>query len=177
MRLVMVRSHLEQIPEFGLPLGFSIRTFRPGDEEHWLRIHLAADKFNESSPELFVRAFGSDISRLGKRQLYLCDGLGAVVGTGTAWFDDDFEGARFGRVHYMAIMPEHQGRGLGKALMTAVCRRLGELGHDQTYLSTSSLRLPAIRLYRLFGFEPLIQSGEEGRVWAEVTASLRRDRS
>jgi GNAT superfamily N-acetyltransferase len=56
-------------------------------------------------------------------------------------------------VHWVAIVPECQGIGLGKALMTLLCQRLRELGHDQAYLFTSSERVSAIRLYLRFGFE------------------------
>lgn len=174
----MTRANLDNLPECALPAGFSLRWYQPGDEAHWLRIHRAADKFNEITPELFQSQFGSvaerglqsastceagnpDIScrsaqELGERQCYLLTPAGEVIGTGTAWFNENFEGARWGRVHWMAILPEFQRRGLGKALLAAVCRRLRELGHDRAYLSTSSARVHAIKLYRQFGFEPLV---------------------
>jgi len=166
--VLMVCDDLKGIPEFGMPQGYSMRLYQPGDEEHWWRIHLAADKLNEITPELFARSFGTDPALLAQRQWYLFDPSGAAIGTGTAWFDDNFQGAGFGRVHYLAVVPEHQGRGLGKALMTAVCRGLRELGHDRAYLTTSSLRTAAIRFYQRFGFGPLIQSEEDQEVWRRL---------
>jgi len=44
MRVKMVRKDLENIPQFTLPPGYSFRAYRQGDEEHWLRIQLAADR-------------------------------------------------------------------------------------------------------------------------------------
>ena len=80
--------------------------------------------------------------------------------------------ARWGRVHWMAIRPEFQGRGLGRALLTVICRRLRELGHERAYLHTSAARLAAIRLYLGFGFEPVLRNAEEETVWKAVLAGL-----
>jgi ribosomal protein S18 acetylase RimI-like enzyme len=164
----MIRKNLEQIPEFELPDGFSLRQYRPGDEENWLRIHLVADRLQPITPELYVREFGSDRARLSERQYFLLAPNGQAIGTATAWFKDNFEGRRFGRVHWVAIVPEYQGRGLAKPLMSTICRRLQELGHDCAYLTTSTARLPAINLYRRFGFEPLIRTPEEADIWKRL---------
>ena len=164
----MTRANLDNSPEFEPPSGFSLRWYQPDDEAHWLRIHLAADHLNEITPELFQRQFGSDEKLLRERQCYLSDPHGDVIGTGTAWFNNNFDGARWGRVHWVAIIPEFQGRGLGKALMTAICRRLPELGHQRAYLTTSTARVPAIKLYLKFGFEPLIRSVEDESLWREL---------
>ena len=164
----MLRKTLDHIPEFPLPPGYVCRNFRAGDEELWVRIHLAADHFNTISPELFRQQFGSDSSLLAQRQLYLLDESGPPVGTGTAWFPHRFDRARAGRVHWVAIVPERQGRGLGKALMTLICQRLCELGHHQAYLFTSSERLPAIRLYLRFGFEPWPANQHDRTLWRTI---------
>ena len=190
----MSRANLEGVPEFALPAGYSLRWYQPGDEAYWLCIHLATDRYNKIDPALFERQFGvaqerglqsasasegrsgmnSALRDLGERQCYLLASTGSAIGTGTAWFTDDFEGCRWGRVHWMAIIPEFQGRGLAKSLMTAICRRLRELGHDRAYLSTSTARHAAIGLYLKFGFEPLIRSEEEAALWREVLPSVVR---
>jgi GNAT superfamily N-acetyltransferase len=184
----MTRANLDDSPAFTMPDGFSLRWYQPGDEAHWLRIQIAADRFNQCTPELFQDQFGpaaghglqsasafkrrsgmnSALHELGERQCYLLAPTAEVIGTGTAWFKDDFEGARWGRVHWMAIAPEFQGRGLGSALLTAICQRLRELGHERAYLTTSTARVPAIRLYLKFGFEPLIRNVEDKRAWRDL---------
>ena len=161
----MVRESLDNIPEFTVPVGFSLRWYRRGDERHWFGIHVVADVQNQITRELFQREFGTDERLLTERQCYLLDAGGNPIGTGTAWFDDDFVGTRVGRVHWVAVVPEHQGRGLAKPLMTEVCRRLSELGHTRAYLSTSTARLRAIRLYLRFGFVPLIRNEMEAALW------------
>ena len=148
----MVRERLERFPEFPLPAGFSIRWYQAGDEEVWLQIHRSAERLQSVTPELFGQQFGSDAALLSERQCYLVATGGEAIGTATAWFNDDFEGARFGRVHWVAVTPDYQGRGLARPLLTAVCRRLQDLGHDRAYLTTSAARVAAIKLYRRFGF-------------------------
>src|SRR5712672_1663168 len=92
--LKMARANLDNVPEFALPTGFALRRYQPGDEAHWLRIHLAADKLNKITPELFQKQFGPGEKNLCERQCYLLGPRGQVIGTGTAWFDENFEGAR-----------------------------------------------------------------------------------
>lgn len=188
----MTRANLENLPEFAPPSGFTLRWYQPGDEAHWLRIHRAADRLNKITPDLFQRQFGPELERvlpsastcarrsglksalqaLGERQCFLLAPTREVVGTGTAWFDDDFEGGRWGRVHWLAVAPEFQGRSLGKALLAAICQRLRERGHERAYLTTSTARVPAIRLYLRFGFEPMIRHVEEERRWRELAPLL-----
>lgn len=171
--IVMVREHLEEIPKFALPPGYSWRWFQHGDEELWFKIQLAADRLSKITPELFREKFGTDEKLLAQRQCFIFDEVGNATGTATAWFDENFLGQNFGRVHWVAVVPEHQGRGLGKALMTVTCCRLEELGHERAYLRTSTARGQAIQLYRRFGFVPLIRNPEDERNWREVLAGRR----
>ncbi len=166
-RVVMVREHLEGIPEHALQKGFALRWYRAGDEKHWLEIHRRADGRSLITEELFAQKFGSDEGELGRRQCYLVAPGGETIGTATAWFDNNFDGRAFGRVHYVAILPEFQGKGLSKPLMTVVCQRLKQLGHGQAYLTTSTGRPRAIRLYLEFGFAPLVRDEKEAEAWGE----------
>lgn len=153
-RLVMVRPDLENLPGYPLPSGYSLRWFQPGDDVIWTRIQLAADPFNKITPSLFTREFGTDCAVLAERQCYLLDPQGLPIGTASAWFNPTSEKGTCGRMHWVAILPEFQGRGLAKPLLATVCRRLKELGHTRAYLTTSTARVAAIHLYRRFGFVP-----------------------
>ncbi|PYI87405.1 MAG: GNAT family N-acetyltransferase [Verrucomicrobia bacterium] len=161
VRVVMVREDLENILEYPVPAGYAVRWYQPGDEQLWLNIHLAADKYHPITPELFAREFGEARDLLKDRQCFVFDANEKPVGTATAWFNDNFNGAAYGRVNWVAVVPQHQQRGLGKTLMTLICRRLRELGHRRAYLTTSTAQTPAIRLYHRFGFVPLIRSAQD----------------
>ncbi len=168
----MVRENLEDLPEHALPGGYELRMFGPGSVADWEAIHRQADRYTQITPELFRREFGDDDEVPAQRQFYLFDPEGQAIGTATAWFDDEPPGPAWGRVHWVAIIPQYQGRGLAKPLLSAVCGRLRELGHTRTYLVTSTARVPAIRLYTRFGFRPDIQSPEDAEIWRKMESYL-----
>lgn len=168
----MVREELSSVPHHALPSSFSFKWYRPGDEQHWLRIQQQADKYNQISLDLFRQQFGSDVETLAQRQCFILNGEGQPVGTATAWFDLHYHGREYGRVHWVAIIPEMQGQGLAKPLMTVVCRRLRELGHEWVYLTTAPERIPAINLYLKFGFVPEVGSDAELRAWRGIEEKL-----
>lgn len=172
--ICMVLPTLENLPGFAPPRNWSVRWYQPGDEAVWFRIQLAAERQHEITLKLFRQQFGQEQRLLGERQCYLLDPRGQPAGTATAWFDDNFEGGRWGRVHWVAILPRHQGQGLGSLLMTAVCHRLRALGHTRAFLRTSANRIPAIKLYLRFGFEPHPRSAEEERLWRGILAQFGR---
>jgi GNAT superfamily N-acetyltransferase len=160
----MIHDNLEQTPTFDCPEPYRILPYRSGWEDDWLRIHERSDQLNVFTPFVFVDQFGRDSSLLADRQFYLVDAESMPVGTATAWVET--RGAHTGRVHWVAILPEHQGKGLAKPLLTTVCQKLLSLGHRKGCLSTSTARIPAISLYLRFGFRPLIQSDEDELSWS-----------
>ncbi|MFW6039373.1 MAG: GNAT family N-acetyltransferase [bacterium] len=155
-RIWMFRDDLEAIPQHPLPAGYTFHWYEPGDERHWLAIHRVADIYNTFSPETFTKQFHGDTDALRQRQCYLLDAQGEPIGTATAWYDDanigEADNQSFGRVHWVAIVPEAQGRGLARPLLTVILNRLRELDHRRAYLSTQTARSRAIHLYERFGF-------------------------
>ncbi len=168
----MVRTHLNSIREHLLPVGYSIRWYQPGDELPWYEIQNKADIFNDITPELFEQQFGRDANLICQRQFYILDDNGAPIGTSSAWFGGSMRDNSWGRVHWVAILPEYQGRGLAKPLMSITCWRLNELGHSKAYLTTSPKRTAAIHLYLKFGFVPEISSEIDRKIWADLRATF-----
>ena len=150
----MIRPHLDDLPIFTLPAAFSLRWYRPGDEAYWVAIQSTGYR-SAITLDKFAAEFGDDREALPQRQCYLLDEQGQPIGTATAWLPEAHYEAAFGRIHWVAIVPEYRGRGLAKPLMTAVCQRLQALGHTKAYLTTSNERPVAVQLYRQFGFTPL----------------------
>ena len=148
------------------------RWYQSGDEVLWLRIQSLADKYNKVTPDLFQEEFGTDTRVLCDRQCFLYDGDDNAIGTASAWFDDQ-ESQSLGRVHWVAIIPQYQGRGLAKPLLAVVCNRLKSLGHRKTFLTTQTCRVPAINLYAKFGFAPVIDCDADRQIWKELAKHVK----
>jgi len=164
----MVREDLEDIPQYPLPAGYAMRLYRPGDRETWMRIHREAESPDGDWGKCFDGEFGGDLAGMAKRCCYLVSPRGRDVGTVTAWYDRRFLGRRWGRIHYVAIVPEHRGKGLSRSIMTVAMERLRRLGHRRAMLVTQTHRIPAIRTYLRFGFVPEMTSDNAARAWKLV---------
>lgn len=145
-------ADLAAAPVFPLPESFSVQNIRAGAEPTWLAVQLAAEKQLAITADWFWNDFGRDGSAHAERILFLHDANGKAVGTAAAWLDDETKRPELGRIHWVAIAPSHQGRGLAKPLVSATLQRLRELGHSSAYLKTDSSRPIAIRVYEAFGF-------------------------
>jgi GNAT superfamily N-acetyltransferase len=153
--LWMLRENLDDLPSHPLPPGYAIRWHQPGDELIWAELQAPFYEPGAITPETFYRWFGTDAGAHARRIAFLVDASGQAVATSAAWSHDGFRGPEWGRVHWVAVAEGYQGRGLGKALLSATLRRLVELGHTKAYLTTSRDRPKAVGLYRYFGFVEL----------------------
>lgn len=172
IEVCMLRDHLagEPLLHTQPPAGYALRPYQPGDSATWVRVHQRAEPYHHVDDALFQREFGGDQALLAQRQLFLCDAQGEAVGTATAWVPQPERPTHLGRVHWVAIAREHQGRGLMLPLVAALCRRFLELGHSGAYLTTESLRLVAIRGYLRLGFTPELRHAADRAAWREVLA-------
>ncbi|MGI6199835.1 MAG: GNAT family N-acetyltransferase [Christensenellales bacterium] len=89
-----------------------------------------------------------------RRVLLAADGQGRLAGCAALWPGRHF-GRRRERVHFVAVRPDCQGRGLAQGLLTAVLDLAEDLGCGrELYLTTQTWSWPAVRLYRRYGFVP-----------------------
>jgi GNAT superfamily N-acetyltransferase len=173
--VTMTREHLEDIPQFHLPPGFTVRWYQDGDEELWLEIERASEDHIEITHELFVEWHGDHLPVLKDRMFFLLDSEMNTIGTATAWFLNEYNGKPYGRVGWVAIIPEMRSRGLSRPMMTVLCNRLKDLGHKRAYLTTSTARFPAIRLYWQFGFRPEYEEVDDRMVWQELERLIQQE--
>jgi GNAT superfamily N-acetyltransferase len=174
VNITMVRETLEDLPDYPLPRPWSIRLYEAGDDAAFDDIWVAADENGQAHPGLFAVEFTPRIADVPARMHFLLDEKGRAVGTATAWSNDSFEGGSWGNVHWVAIKPEAQGKGLAKPLMAAVLKRLKALGHTRAYLVTQTVRLTAISLYLDLGFKPLAKTDEQKAHWKGVHEKLAK---
>jgi ribosomal protein S18 acetylase RimI-like enzyme len=171
--VAMRRANLDNLPTFALPPGFSATYYQPGDAAAWLAVQQAAERHILIDEPRFWRAFGWHPEELPRRQIFIRNDAGTPIGTITAWFGNDKDDDEIGRIHWVAIVPDYQGRGLAKPMLALACWRLRELGHTHAFLDTSSARVPAINLYRSFGFAPDLATPEDAANWQELLPFLK----
>jgi GNAT superfamily N-acetyltransferase len=165
----MVREDLANLPGCRLPTGFSFRPFEQGDGMLWAQIESSAGEFASSNPALdhFRKEFGTREKELSRRCLFLQTVEGQAIGTATAWYGTLLPGAVAGRLHWVAIRKEYQGRGLGKPLVGRAIQLLAAF-HKRAYLTTQTTSYAAVKIYLDFGFKPYIINKSQERSWAMI---------
>jgi GNAT superfamily N-acetyltransferase len=169
----MIHHHLARAPHFALPAGYDMRFYREGDVPTWMRIQQAAETHFVPTAEIFARSMPGDTAYLTARVMFLVDPSGAEIGTITAWNDDLFNGRDMGRIHWVAIIPDAQGRGLAKPMMSAACDVLRTRGYPAAWLETNTRRIPALNLYLQFGFKPHPRDETERNAWRAIAPHLK----
>ena len=163
----MTRENMENIPQFAIPDGFAIRNYRRNEGHIWTRIQRAAEPYIDIDDGLFMREFKRDLSAMEDRSFYLTTDTGEEIGTITAWWQAE----GWGQIHWVAICPAYQGRGLSKPMMSVAMERLKQ-SHDRCFLDTSTRRIPAIKRYLDFGFIPDGSRENSREAWREVASVL-----
>lgn len=170
--VVMIRPHLKALPVVPFPGGCGIRSMRVEDIGLWTDIQREAEPYFPISDTLFREQFGDDPSAIGWRCFLVTDPKGLGIGTISSWYNRDFHGQDYGRIHWVSLRPAWQGKGLGKAALAYAMARLAQW-HERAYLVTSSERLAAIHLYLDFGFTPDLSEAEAPAVWREIATRLK----
>ena len=170
----MVRDSLDGIPEHELPEGFHFRTFEHGEERIWAEVQTRAGSFPsvEKALEDFDKEFKNRQDEFQERCLFLVDDeSGEVIGSTTAWLDPDFQGRDHGRIHWVAIVPEFQGRKLAKPMLCEAMRMLRNW-HERVCLATHTHCRKAIRMYLDFGFVPVMTTERAEEAWALMAVAI-----
>lgn len=172
--LVMIRDHMTGFPLYDLPAGYALRTYQPGDDLTWARIEHVVDEFEtvDDALQRFGTYFGGDTAALASRCFFLTDAEGTPVGTASAWFRE-LDGEPRGEVAWVGILPAHQGKGLGKPLLSAVMTRLAQ-DHDRVWLGTQTPSYRAVNLYLDYGFVPYVRGSQDEEGWQIIERLLNR---
>jgi GNAT superfamily N-acetyltransferase len=137
-----------------LPQGFSFCHFTPRNVDDWSRIETSVLEFasEKLAKSYFEATFLPCEEELRKRCLFVLNAEGVPVATANAWYVDSDLGYQ-ALLHWVAVCPEYQGRGIGKAVVKkalSVFSRLDE-GHS-VWLHTQTWSHVAIRMYHSLGF-------------------------
>ena len=176
IRLAMIRDDLLGIPQYTLPEGFQIRLFEKGDEQHWANTETRVEEFKDEQAALerFKKEFGDHIEEMTKRCLFIENKDGEVIATTTAWYGKlEGENEILGRIHWVGVVPEYQGRKLSKPLLSAAMNILAN-NHSKAYLTSQTTSYQAVNMYLNYGFKPLIINPTCHEAWALMENTLNR---
>ncbi|MGL4522320.1 MAG: GNAT family N-acetyltransferase [Bacilli bacterium] len=145
----------DEVPTIpSLPEHYFFRLYEPGDALYWAEIECSVGEFASEKEALsyFNKEF-QDEEKVKKRMLFLCEPGGTPIGTYTAW-DISLENEVFPLVHWVAIHPTYQGKGLGKAIVAEGLRLSIALNEEKKpiLLKTQTWSAHAVALYRNVGF-------------------------
>lgn len=171
--VVMCYRNIAQAPRYALPAGYSMRFYHDGDVATWVRVQQAAETYFVPTAKTFSESMPGTPQYLAQRVMFLLDGSGSEVGTITAWNSTRFTGQDVGQIHWVALIPTVQGRGLSKPMLSAALDVLRERGYSEAWLETGTGRIPALNLYLHFGFEPYPRDETERAAWRDVAPRLK----
>ncbi|OGG47811.1 MAG: hypothetical protein A3F84_12775 [Candidatus Handelsmanbacteria bacterium RIFCSPLOWO2_12_FULL_64_10] len=147
---------LRDLPPVRLPEGYAIRAYRDGDAGAFVRVKNAAFAGETGSgrawtSEDFRKEYLESPHFRPERVFFAVCGE-EPVGTTTAW-TWTHEGREVGLIHWVAVVPEHRGKGLGEALNVRALHHLREMGYREAVLNTNASHKAAVRLYHRLGFQ------------------------
>ncbi len=143
-----------------LPDGYSYALFNPSLVDGWSKIEASVLEFDgESQAKTYFEAtYVPHMDELQRRCVFILDAKGTPVATATAWYANSDLGYQ-AALHWVAVRPEHQGNGLGKAIVKKALGIFNRLDNGRpVWLHTQTWSHVAVRLYRSLGFS-LVKTG------------------
>jgi mycothiol synthase len=155
------RSLAGDLPEVVLPQGYTMRNMREEDNL-CERCYVLGRAFGGANP-LCEEVYQSLQSAPGYRRdldLVVTDAAGAFAAFALVWYNPVNQTGTFEPV---GVDPDHQRKGLGRAVMVEGMRRLQALGARTAYVTTDHAE-GANCLYHAVGFE----LADVNRVWKKL---------
>jgi len=167
LQMIWPGDLLDSPPVMRIPFGYSLRTYRPGDEPRFFRLMELAGwpGWNEEvlrpwRARLLVEGWFIVVHR----------GSAEVVASAMALHSEAYPGG--GELGWLAGHPAHAGRGLGMVVSAAVTARLMEGGCRVIHLYTEDYRLAALKTYLKLGYVPFLYAEGMFERWRAVCARL-----
>ena len=153
--LYFYKTDTKNYPRYELPRGYRIEFYKKGDERFWAELEVSLGQFDsvEEGVRAFERSFinGQDL-KAEERVAFVKDELGEYVATCALW-DGEYLGEKCQRLHWLAVSDKCAGKGIAKALISALLDLYNSLGYEGfIYLLTGTWYYKAIGIYRKFGF-------------------------
>ena len=156
--VIMKKTDVHSYPAYRLSDGFSFVPYTPGREYEWCQIQTRAGMTENvrKAREIFEQKFKPYTELLTEHCIFIVDDADRAVASAALWPGKHF-GTEHWRIHWVAVDPDYQGMGMGKALMTCLMDIFNSEDHGKwLYVTSQSWNYCAINIYYHFGFRPYL---------------------
>ena len=169
LQMVWPEHRLNAPPVVRLAPGYSLRTFRPGDEPRFFKLMELA-----GWPGWDNERLKPSLSRILPDGWFMAvhEASGEIVATAMALHNYSGLHPFRGDIGWLAGDPAHAGHGLGSAVSAAATARLIAAGYRDVRLGTEDFRLAAIKVYLKLGYMPVLCPAEMTERWKAICAAL-----
>lgn len=156
-------------PAYTIPAGYDLRRYQEGDEERFFEIMERAgwpgwDR-DRLKPWLYRILPGGWLMIITEKEK-------EIAASSMATHDHTWIQPFCGEVGWTVTDPDHTGKGLGTALVSAVTARFLDAGYRTIHLYTEPWRLAALKLYLKVGYVPLLDDTAASDSWREICAQV-----
>lgn len=137
-----------------LAKGYKLVYYQAGDENAWCEIETSVGEFDKvaDAQTYFQKTFAPYPEELAHRMAFIEDDNDQKIATCTAWWGKNNEPL----LHWLAVKPEAQQKGLARFLAATITQLLTDLNPEKAiFLHTQTWSYPAIFLYEKLGYEIL----------------------
>ena len=162
-------------PRCPLPKGYELRSYEPGMEQDWALLQTSVEHMDSVEEALarFHAEYDSDMETLKNRSAFVYGPDGKLAASAILWYGSHF-GRKLARIHWVAVAPEEQGKGLCKALMTVLMDMYHKFNlAGGLYLTSQTWSYKALNIYRQFGFKPY--TGPQPSGWKAETDDFEQE--
>lgn len=162
LQMVWPEQRFAAPPVVHVPPGYTLRTYRRGDEAGFCKVMELAGW--PGWDETTLRPWSARIPP-DAWFMILHDASQTLVATAMGLHDHSDDHPFGGELGWVAVDPAHHGRGLGTAVCAAVTARLIAAGYRNIHLYTEHWRLAALKLYLKLGYVPFLYTPEMPERW------------
>jgi mycothiol synthase len=144
----------ERLPSSPLPEPYRLRVYEAGGENAWLDLLNASAEFGAWNRDRLEREILSTLLPGGG---IFAAHEGRLIGCASVCFMKEYSPNAI--LMYVALLPEHRGKGLGQALVWETLRVSQRERYPAMILHTENHRHAAVRTYFQLGFLPQLAEG------------------
>ncbi len=136
-----------------LEVNYKLRRFKPSDLEAVIRIN------RECLPENYTTLFFMNLHKRFPETFLVAEANKEIAGYIMCRIETGIPSfkllgiTRKGHVISIAVLPEHQQKGIAHALMQETMQAMVSYKAKECYLEVRTSNIPAVRLYKKLGFE------------------------